>query len=423
MSPLRKCLLIIQWFVLEFCLLDCGFSQENYFPPSDADGGWRRLTDRTQILSSTGVDVEKLDRAYELVQQSTKNGGLLVVRRGWLVYERYFGLGHREATPNLASCGKSFTSIAVGILMQDRPDLFPAGLKQRIFTPDYFPPAAFPLADPRMENIMLGQLLSFSAGIRGNNPCYKNGQPINIEPAGHDGSSAMIDAVALGRRDITKANGQKLSTSRLWCEPGGGYSYATSSIHLASMMVRHITGNEMEVLIRKRIAQPLGWGRWGFGYQQSKMQHTPGGGGICVRATDMLRFGYLLLREGRWANNAIVPADYVKHCSSQSPFNPHFPYSLQFNVNTRGEQTDLPTDAFWKAGSGGHALYIVPSMDLVVWKLGGRDGQYSPSDTGIDLSPESPRDNPSRAQWRESISSDMATIETLRMVVRAIKRQ
>jgi len=42
-----------------------------------------------------------------------------VVRRGWLVYERYFGKGHREAIPNLASCGKSVTSIALGILLAD----------------------------------------------------------------------------------------------------------------------------------------------------------------------------------------------------------------------------------------------------------------------------------------------------------------
>jgi hypothetical protein len=26
-------------------------------------------------------------------------------------------------------------------------------------------------------------------------------------------------------------------------------------------------------------------------------------------------------------------------------------------------------DCFWKAGSGGHALYVVPSLDLVVWNL------------------------------------------------------
>ncbi|SVE05427.1 uncharacterized protein METZ01_LOCUS458281, partial [marine metagenome] len=40
---------------------------------------------------------------------------MLVVRKGWLIYENYFGLGHREALTNLASVGKSFTSVAAGI--------------------------------------------------------------------------------------------------------------------------------------------------------------------------------------------------------------------------------------------------------------------------------------------------------------------
>ena len=137
-----------------------------YFPPPDSQGGWRTATDADAMRRMAGMDKKKLDAAFEFIQGSTKNGGLLVLRRGWLVYEDYFGLGHREATPNLASCGKSFTSIAVGILMAEHPDLFPDGLDQKVFTPDYFPPEAFPLSDPRKKDIKLGQLLAFTAGIR-----------------------------------------------------------------------------------------------------------------------------------------------------------------------------------------------------------------------------------------------------------------
>jgi CubicO group peptidase (beta-lactamase class C family) len=61
-----------------------------------------------------------------------------------------------------------------------------------------------------------------------------------------------------------------------------------------------------------------------------------------------------------------------------------FAYSLQFNVNTGGGIPELPRDAFWKLGSGGHALYVVPSLDLVVWKLGGRDDQDSPANTRME---------------------------------------
>lgn len=354
-----------------------------YFPLPDSLGGWRTLTKADEIRQEVGLDQAKLDEAFDFVRTTTKNGGLIVVRHGYLVYENYFGKGQREATPNLGSCGKSFTGIAVGILMSEYPELFPDGLDQKIFKAGYFPPEAFPLSDPRKADIKLGQLLSFSAGIRGNNPVYVNGEPSEIKPMGPDGWYAVTDEYALGLED-GEINGTTFSTKTLWCDPGEGYSYATASIHDASVMLRHVTGMELEEYMSKHLAGPLGWGRWGYGYKYApRVKHTPGGGGIALRSTDMLRFCYLLLHKGKWNGKQIVPEEYVQKATTASPYNPHYPYSLQFNVNTNGEISELPRDAFWKAGSGGHCLYVVPSLDLIVWKLGGRDGQYSMNDTGL----------------------------------------
>ena len=85
-----------------------------YFPAPDSLGGWRTQTGREEILKMTGIDEAKLDQAFDFVRKTTKNGGLLVVRHGYLVYEKYFGKGQRGASPNLGSCGKSFTGIAAG---------------------------------------------------------------------------------------------------------------------------------------------------------------------------------------------------------------------------------------------------------------------------------------------------------------------
>ncbi|HPE74657.1 MAG TPA: serine hydrolase [Draconibacterium sp.] len=354
-----------------------------YFPPPDSLGGWRTISNHEDIKQVADVDSEKLDSAFDFVRTTTRNGGLLVVRHGYLVYERYFGKGQRNATPNLGSCGKSFTSIAVGILMDEYPHLFPLGLDQKIFTPDYFPSKAFPLSDPRKADIKLGQLLSFTAGIRGNNPVYVYGKQEKIDPVGPDGWYGLVDDYALGLKDGMMGK-VPFSTKTLWCDPGGGYSYSTAAIHDASIMLHHITGMELEDYVKKHLAEPLGWGRWSYGYKYAEMvKHTPGGGGIALRSTDMLRFCYLLLHKGRWNGKQIVPEEYIQKASKASPYNPHYPYSLQFNVNTNGEISELPRDAFWKIGSGGHCLYVVPSMDMVVWKLGGRDGQYSKGDTGL----------------------------------------
>ena len=388
-----------------------------YFPPPDAEGGWRTLKSAGEVQRVGGMDTKKLDEAFEFIKGSTKNGGLLVLRKGWLVYENYFGLGHRDATPNLASCGKSFTSIALGILLDERPKVFPDGLNQKVFTPAYLPLEAFPLSDPRKKDIKLGQLLAMTAGIRGNNPVYVLGEEHSIDPAGPDGSLSCIDAVAFGRQE-GNYQGRPYSTSKLWCEPGGGYSYATSSIHLASVVLRHVTGMELQQYVEEHLAKPMGWGTWGYGYRNATdLKHTPGGGGIAVRATDMLRFGYLLQQEGRWENKQLVPAKYVRLCSRISPYNPHYPYSLQFDVNEDGRFKELPRDAYWKSGSGGHVLYVVPSLDLVVWKLGGRDEQYSTANTGLPPSPASKEQVTARRDWKETVDQGTALHKTLQMVI------
>jgi CubicO group peptidase (beta-lactamase class C family) len=393
---------------------------KGYFPPPDAEGGWRSLTTAEDIRRVGGMDKRKLDEAFNLAEGSSTNGGLLVLRKGWLVYERYLGRGHREALCNLASCGKSYTSIAVGMLMAERPELFSDGLDQRIFTPVYLPAEAFPLTDTAKADIKLGQLLCFSAGIRGNNPCYVNGEPVRIEPIGPDGYKAMIDAVALGKQGMTN-RGELVSAKTLWCKPGGGYSYATASAHLASMMVRHVTGMELEEYLRTRLAQPLGWGRFTYAYKQyPAVDHSPGGGGIAVRPTDVLRFGYLLLREGRWEDRQVVPADYVRQCGRKSPYNPHYPYSLQFNVNTDGQLADLPRDLYFKGGAGGHVLWIVPSLDLVVWRLAGRDDQYGEADTGVPLLPKTLKASESRKNWKPTVSRSIAEDQLIRKVIESV---
>jgi CubicO group peptidase (beta-lactamase class C family) len=168
----------------------------------------------------------------------------------------------------------------------------------------------------------------------------------------------------------------------------------------------------------------LGWGNFTYGYRfEKQITHTPGGGAIAVRATDMLRFGYLLLREGRWGDHQVAPEEFVRHCGTASPYNPHSPYSLQFDVNTDGHLTGVPRDAFWKSGSGAHMLYIVPSLDLVVWKLAGRDGQYQERDTGVPLDPAIVAAAQSRNDWKASLDEREGQREVLRRVVAAIKKE
>ena len=360
-------------------------SAAGYFPPSDSEGGWRTLKDPAELRGKAGVDLARLDQAYAVTERSTQNGGLLVVRRGYLVFEKYFGRASRNANPDMASTGKAFTSIACGIMLREFHDKIADGLDTKVFIEKYLP-GALPLDDPRKGEIKLGQLLCMTAGYWG------EGQT----PTG------IVMGKVTPLKPVPGQNIRDLDLSSLrvplWTDPGAGYSYSSPAPHIASIVLRQVTGMELPDYIRERLAKPMGWGPWGYCLHRGdfEMPHANGAGSIALHATDALRFGYCLLQKGQWAGKDLVPADYIAQCQQPSPYNPHTPFSLQFEHNADGHIIGAPRDAFFKSGAGGFCLYVVPSLDLVIYKLGGKDAQYDPALTGL---PQPPQDH-SRDSWK-----------------------
>ena len=347
-----------------------------YFPPPDSEGGWREAKAEKEARELAGMDVSKLEPAFTVTDRSTQNGGLVVVRRGYLVFERYFGKASRNANPDMASTGKAFCSIACGIMLNEFKTKIPEGLETLVFTQQYLP-QAFPLNDPRKAQIKLGQLLSMSAGYWGEGQTPSGmvmGKPQQLKP--------------VKGQDIRDLDNSSLSVP-LWCDPGAGYSYSSPSPHIASIVLRNVSGMELKDFISERLAKPQGWGAWNYCLQRGDflMPHANGAGSTALHATDVMRFGYCLAKGGKWKDQQLVPLDYIKQCQNWSPYNKHSPFSLQFEHNADGHVAGAPKDAFWKSGAGGFCLYVVPSLDLVIYKLGGKDGQYDEKLTGIPQPP------------------------------------
>jgi CubicO group peptidase (beta-lactamase class C family) len=388
-----------------------GAKSMEYYPPPDRDGGWRAPKNSKEASTITGMDTQKLDWAFEYASRSSQHGGLLVVRHGWLVYERYYGRGNREAIPAMASCGKALTSIACGIMLNEKRELFPDGLDQKVFAEKYLP-EAIPLDDLKKADITLGQLLSMAAGFHGEgaNPGFVNFEPsVKLDPIRGPGLGQDMDAIR----------------TPLWTVPGGGYSYASASPHVASIVLRHAVGMEMRDYIDLRLAKPMGWGPWGYAHSGP---HTQGGGDCAIRSTDVLRFGYMLLHKGRWGKAQLVPAEYVEACGKPSSYQKHAPFSLMFEVNADGHVAGAPRDAFFKSGGGGFGICVVPSLDLVIYKMAGSDHQYDPNFTGqpANYPYDGSRDNwkpAAKTQFNDgSIGTDDGVRRVLEMVVAAVRQ-
>ena len=106
--------------LLSLLLLSTTLPAATYFPPSDAQGGWRTPKDATEARTLAGIDLARLEGAARAAERSNSdNVGLLVVSKGYLVLERYYGKAHRNANPDMASTGKAFTSIACGVMLEE----------------------------------------------------------------------------------------------------------------------------------------------------------------------------------------------------------------------------------------------------------------------------------------------------------------
>jgi CubicO group peptidase (beta-lactamase class C family) len=356
----------------------------DYFPLPDKDGGWRTPANASAMRRDAGMDAARLDQAWEFTQRCCQNVGLVVVRRGYLVLEKYAGRAQRNVNPDMASTGKAFTAVACGVMLREFHDKIPNGLDTKVFTEQYLP-EAFPLDDPRKADITLGQLLCMSAGYHG-----EGGSPGVVH-------GAVVPLTPIPGQDIHNLDQSSLRTP-LWTAPGDGYSYASPSPHVASMVLRRVAGMELKDYIDTRLAKPMGWGPWDYCLHRGDyvMPHANGAGSTALHATDAVRFAYCLAHGGRWGGKQVVPADYVALLNKSLPYNVHTPFSLMFENNSDGHIAGAPRDAYFKSGAGGFCLYVVPSLDLVLYKMGGSNGQYDPTLTEI---PQPPADT-SRDNWK-----------------------
>lgn len=86
-------------------------------------------------------------------------------------------------------------------------------------------------------------------------------------------------------------------------------------------------------------------------------------------ARDWARFGLLYLHDGVWQGQRVLPEGWVKFATAPAPAWKQREYGAQIWLNNPGEMA-LPRDAYYFAGGGGQYVFVVPSADLVVVRMG-----------------------------------------------------
>jgi CubicO group peptidase (beta-lactamase class C family) len=103
-----------------------------------------------------------------------------------------------------------------------------------------------------------------------------------------------------------------------------------------------------------------------------------------VSARDWVRLGNLYLQDGVWNGERILPEGFVTFVSTVAPawaMDKRPIYGGFFWING-DEAYPIPKEAYYMAGSAGQNVFIVPSHDLVVARLGHYKGGQA-GNTGI----------------------------------------
>ncbi len=343
---------------------------EAYYPPPESAGGWRRLHNDEEVRKLAGMDPFRLDVVgEENLAMWGSPWALVVIRRGYLVRE-WFGVPAMPATTfDVWSCTKSATGIAYGLLFEDsRNHKLPKDAQIGLDSPAYaYIPEGYPLTDPRKEAIKVRHLLSMTSGIPGEDRGILG---IAVTPGGGEFE------LALGRQ----ANRFGHSAAQLYTAPGEGWDYSDAAIAHLSLIFSHVAGREIADYMRERVFQPIGIENFGWDLQGGAGNigpHTNAHSGLRLSARDFARLGYLMLRSGAWKGNQIVPKWWVD-LATRSSQELNRSYGYTFWVNTDGSLwPGLPKDAFAFMGAFNNRCYVVPSLDLVVVRVG-----YGPSPLG-----------------------------------------
>lgn len=329
---------------------------------------------------SYGLDTQKLERyADRLARLKTKC--LLVMRHDTVVKE-WYAEGYAPETPHYtASLAKTIVgglalaaAVGEGFLAYDDPAC------------RYIPRWR---DDPVKSKITIRHLATHTSGLA---DCSARNpeEPWQLMFWRRDPSPEALDPVtcALDLAPVKHEPGTKF----LYSNPG----FAALAYCLAASL-QSTRYAEIRTLLREKIMEPLGVreSEWSIGYDRpfpiDGLTVYATWGGAAFSANAVARIGSLLLHKGEWEGRALLlphvlkpmMAGHYRSVPQEGYPEAYLPTATICGfANTGNVFPDVPDCLFVGAGAGHQALVVIPSLDLVVVRMGDAltEGPYDDKD-------------------------------------------
>ncbi|MED5550369.1 MAG: serine hydrolase [Pseudomonadota bacterium] len=314
-------------------------------PALAREDGWQTATPQAH-----GLDPAPLDAMVAEIRSEADIGisAVLLVHRGELVHETYFGEWGPDDLHNMRSASKTVTSALVGIAIDHG---FIPSAEATVL--DYFPEYEGEIAnwDEAKRDITLAHILTMTSGVRGNEDAmYPTDDWIKFyfdQPLAHP--------------------------------PGEVFSYATSGVVTLGNVITRASGQRIPAFADAYLFGPLGITeyRWPITNSRGSQGLAMTGGGLSLRPRDMARFGQLYLDRGVWNGERILSEDWI--AASVAPHAVSDLHGEDFGYLWRMRDWDVADRQVrsWEAwGNGGQFIMIFPDLELVAVFTGENYGRW-----------------------------------------------
>ncbi|MEM1230382.1 MAG: serine hydrolase [Pseudomonadota bacterium] len=291
-----------------------------------------------------------LDTAFADPRQMTN--AYLVLHRGRVVAERYRPPFSADTRFESWSMGKSLASSLVGIAHeQGALDLDEDGLFDEWRSDD-------------RRSIRLRNLLNMSSGLTFSGSFGK----------GEDNAVKQRDGLFLDHIYVyaSGCDAHRFCTDKpLEIEPGSAVRYRNCDPLLVMRLLRERCAPDLDDFLRLPQAQLFdAVGSSGFVLETDPYGNFLISGHDFARARDWARIGQLWLQRGEWQGTQVMSKAYVDFALTPATGSEEPYYGGFVALNRSGLASGLPPDAFWFSGGGQQRTIVVPSLDLVIVRMG-----------------------------------------------------
>jgi CubicO group peptidase (beta-lactamase class C family) len=258
--------------------------------------------------------------------------GLLVIKHGKIVLERY-GLGETAQDRWTSfSVGKSVTSTLIGAAIKDG---YIKSLDSQVI--DYLPA----LKGTAYDGVTIRHLLTMTSGAKWNEDYTDPKSDVNLFALGDPGPGGENPIVAYMAKLPREA------------PPGTKWVYKTGESDLIGVLLARATHKHPADYLSEKI-----WSKFGMESDAVWMLDRSGEelGGCCLSITlrDYGRFGLFFMRGGKIGGNSILPDEWIPQATRQQQPG----YGFQWWVHDDG--------TYQARGIFGQAILLNPSEDLII---------------------------------------------------------